>query len=76
MKRIEISAFSLSAFRADASDRLWRRGGFARAYLADDRDRGFATTPSTALPDWRRHRVQKRDTPKARQRSHLIANDR
>jgi hypothetical protein len=50
MERVEIGAFSLAEIRADAADRLWHRGGFPRAYLADDRDRGFATMPSTALP--------------------------
>jgi hypothetical protein len=50
MERIEIGAFSLAELRADAADRLWLApGGFPRACLADDRGRGFATMPSTAL---------------------------
>jgi len=34
MERIEIGGFALAELGADAADRLWRRGGFPRAYLA------------------------------------------
>jgi hypothetical protein len=34
MERIEIGGFALAELGADAADKLWRRGGFPRAYLA------------------------------------------
>ena len=34
MERIEIGGFTLAELGADAADRLWRRGGFPRSYLA------------------------------------------
>lgn len=34
MERIAIGGFALAELGADAADRLWRRGGFPRAYLA------------------------------------------
>lgn len=57
MERIEISGFTLSELGADMARKLWRRGGFPRAYLAANEGDSMA---------WRKQFIQtllERDFP-------------
>lgn len=57
MERIEIGGFTLAELGGDAAERLWRRGGFPRAYLAGSEANSYA---------WRKQFIQtllERDFP-------------